>query len=64
MEGEDGEEVKIVLPGAGYTWEFQVGNQMCYLMVQPWDQEEAVLGNIFLTNFVTTFKQSENKIQL
>ena len=52
MNGKDGNAIEIELPGAAYTWEYTVGNQNCYLMVQPWDK--FVFGNIFLTNFVTS----------
>lgn len=64
MEDSDGKDVTIELKGENYTWDYQNGDVNCHLMVAEYSGDSVVLGNIFLTNFVTTFDMGANTIQL
>lgn len=61
---DDDNEMNIELPGEAYTWDYPNGDIQCHLMVNEYEDDafDIVLGNIFLTNFVTTFDQSNNTI--
>lgn len=63
---DDDNMLNIELPGEAYTWDYPNGDVQCHLMVNEYEDDsyDIVLGNIFLTNFVTTFDQAANTIQL
>lgn len=64
MVGSDGNDIKIELTGENYTWDYQNGDVNCHLMVAAHSGDSIVLGNIFLTNFVTTFDMAASTIKL
>lgn len=62
MLDSDGKDISLKLSGAAYTWDQTNGSDQCYLMIKEFDQ--VILGQIFITNFVTAFDLDNNKISL